>query len=325
MGFTINQVRHLYVAKETKDGTSLLATDAAGSILPKVSKDGTLMFQYMSPAGIIGSDKINLKSLIYAKATSSDALAYKLKLQKVVLDSAVSDAPVAGQEYILRVTFKNYISMSDEDLCFKYGFAKATPGMTASDLYKAIALSLVMNITRDTTPLAKVYLDDTEVTPTTKAADLTGTYTCIKVEQVEQDWKLGRMPQAFIDFEVNATDITVEGEQYIWGTVTTETPVNVVENGKKIAELEYFCMGARGDMYRGMAYPHNIDTTYLVDTAKKYDTLDIHYAFVGANEEVQKSERDITIVCENDGSHTLMNDLIAKINTATGLEIATLE
>ena len=33
--FSINQVRHLYVAKALKSGANLLATDAAGSILPK--------------------------------------------------------------------------------------------------------------------------------------------------------------------------------------------------------------------------------------------------------------------------------------------------
>ena len=33
--FSINQVRHLYVAKALKSSANLLTTDAAGSILPK--------------------------------------------------------------------------------------------------------------------------------------------------------------------------------------------------------------------------------------------------------------------------------------------------
>ena len=51
--FSINQVRHLYVAKALKSGTNLLTTDAAGSILPKGDTAKThLYFQYMSPGGI---------------------------------------------------------------------------------------------------------------------------------------------------------------------------------------------------------------------------------------------------------------------------------
>ena len=81
-----------------------------------------------------------------------------------------------------------------------------------------------------------------------------------------------------------------------------------------LADLEYFCMGARGDHYRMMGYPNVIKTKYLVDPDSKYDTLDIHYAFIDSNESVQKSEKDITLVCVNDGSHTAMKALIAAVN-----------
>jgi hypothetical protein len=116
--------------------------------------------------------------------------------------------------------------------------------------------------------------------------------------------------------------ITVDGSEYVWGKVEKQDSENFVQNGKNIADLEYFCAGFRGDEYRGMGYPNNIETTYLVDPSKKYDTLDIHYAYVGSNESVQKSEKDITIVCEDDGSHTAMKALITKINSISGLNIA---
>lgn len=323
MGFTNNQVRNLYVAKELKSA-SLLATDGAGSILPKVS-NGTLMFQYKSPAGIMGSDKIDVDKILYAKATSSDSMAHKLALKKVVIDNKVSATPVEGEEYLLRVSFRNYIGMGDENTVDKYGVAKATSATSVSDLYKELAVSLANHIGKDTTPLAKVYLDATEVKPGTKTSALTGSYSSIQIEEVEQDWDLGRMPQAFIPFDIFVGKIKIENEEYTWGVVTNETPKNLVENGKKIAEMEYFYMGVRGDYYRGVGYPHNLKTTYLVDPAKKYDTLDIHYAYVGSNESVQKSEKDITIVCENTGNHALINSLIGAINSAAKLEIATLE
>ena len=324
--FSINQVRHLYVAKTLKSGTALLASDPAGSILPKADTNKTtLWFQYMSPAGVVSSDKINISDIISTKATASGEMAHPLTVKELKLDSAVSATPVAGQEYIIRLAFRQYIGLSEEDQYFKYGMALATSGMSASDLYKKLALSVVKNI-KDTTPLVKVYLatssDDVEVTSATKEADLSGTYTGILFEQAEQPWILGKMPQAFIPFEVQTVPITVDGLSQTWGTVEDQNPEHTVENGHLIADLEYFCMGARGDFYRGMGYPNNIVTTYLVDPSKKYDTLDIHYAYIGNNESVQKSERDITLVCEDDGSHTAMKALISAINTATGLTIA---
>lgn len=324
--FTINQVRHLYVAKTLKSGTALLESDAAGSILPKADKNKTtLWFQYMSPAGIVASDKINLANIISTKATASASMAHPLMVKELTLDSNVSATPVVGQEYIIRLAFRQYIGLSEEDQYFKYGLATATSGMSASDLYKKLALSVVKNI-KDTTPLVKVYLatssDNTEVTPDTKEASLSGTYTGILFEQVEQKWILGKMPQGFIPFEVQTVPITVDSLSQNWGKVEDQDPKHKVENGHLIADLEYFCMGARGDLYRGMGYPHNLETTYLVDPSKKYDTLDIHYAYEGNNESVQKSERDLTLVCEDDGSHTAMKALIAAINLATGLTIA---
>lgn len=317
--FSINQVRHLYVAKALKSGANLLATDAAGSILPKGDTAKTQMyFQYMSPAGIVRSDLIAIDKIMYAKATGSEGLAHKLTRVLLTLDANVNAAPVAGQEYITRIAFRQYIGLSEEDQNFKYGYVKATANMTASDFYKKMAISIADNVSRDTTPLVTVYLKtaDSEalVAPKTKEADLTGTYTGIIFEEAVQAWELGTMPQAFIPFTVQPTTVIVNGDEYIWGVVEAQEATNQVEDGHNIADLEYFCMGARGDHYRMMGYPNVIKTTYLVDPTAKYDTLDIHYAFTDSNEGVQKSEKDITIVCVNDGSHTAMKALITALN-----------
>lgn len=328
--FSTNQVRHLYVEKELKTNDNLLSTDAAGSILPKV--DGaktTLYFQYMSPAGIVSSDKITIANIISAKVTASDSMEHKLARYEVTL-SKLAPEPVQAQEYVLRLAFRQYIGIGEDDQYFKYGFVKATSKMTDSNFYKALALSLAKNIANETTPLVNIYLNsttangtDVPVTSATKEAELDKTdYNKIIIEEVQQDWILGKMPQAFIPFSVQPTTIiTVNGEEITWGDVKKVTSTKKVENGHNIADLEYFCMGARGDMYRGMGYPNNITTTYLVDPSKKYDTLDIHYSYIGSNESVQKSERTITIVCEDDGSHTLMKALVDAVNKASGLSI----
>ena len=266
--FTINQVRHLYVAKTLKSGTALLESDAAGSILPKADKDKTMLwFQYMSPAGIVASDKINLDKIISTKATSSASMAHPLMVKKLTLDSNVSATPVAGQEYIIRLAFRQYIGLSEEDQYFKYGLATATSGMSASDLYKKLALSVVKNI-KDTTPLVKVYLatssDNVEVTVNTKEASLNGTYTGILFEQVEQKWILGKMPQAFIPFEVQTVPITVGGLTQNWGKVEDQDPKNKVENGHLIADLEYlkYHTSQRGLLNKQFQYYEDIPYLY---------------------------------------------------------------
>ena len=317
--FSINQVRHLYVAKALKSGANLLATDAAGSILPKGDTAKTQMyFQYMSPAGIVRSDLIAVDKIMYAKATGSGDLAHKLTRVLLTLDANVNAAPVAGQEYITRIAFRQYIGLGEEDTNQKYGYVKATANMTASDFYKKMAISIADNVSRDTTPLVTVYLktadSETLVAPKTKEAALAGTYTGIIFEEAVQAWELGTMPQAFIPFTVQPTTVIVDGDEYIWGVVEAQNATKKVEDGHNIADLEYFCMGARGDHYRMMGYPNVIKTTYLADPEAKYDTLNIHYAFTDSNEGIQKSEKDITIACVNDGSHTAMKALITAIN-----------
>lgn len=332
MVISINQVRQLYVAKALKVNTA--APTTAGDIVPKAdTAKTTLYFQYMSPAGLVSSDKIDIKNVMSAKATSSDALAHKLIRYSVTLDGDVSATPVAGQNYILRLAFRQYIGLSEEDQYFKYGEVIARSGMTASDFYKKMAISLAKNLENKTesTPLVNIYLisaaasTDVPVTSATKESDLTATdYNQIIIEETEQPWVLGMMPQAFIPFTPQFLTILVDGEERLWGVATKVTPTKTVPDGHLMADLEYFCMGARGDIYRGMGYPNITKTTYLADPDAIYDTLDIHYFYTGSNESVQKSEKTITLIAVNDGRHTAMNALIDAINTASGLTIATL-
>ena len=52
--------------------------------------------------------------------------------------------------------------MSDADQYFKYGMVHAYTGMSASDFYKKLALSLVKNFSRETTQLLSFTLEDGE-------------------------------------------------------------------------------------------------------------------------------------------------------------------
>ncbi len=323
--FSVNQVRQLYVATSLKT-PHVLASDAAGSIAVKNdTAKSHLYFEYKGADNLMRSDLIDTKNILYAKATDATAMAHNLKSVTIALDSNVNGgAPVAGQDYILRIAFKQYVGMSDEDQYFKYGMVHAYAGMSASEFYKVLAVSLAKNFSREIVPLIKIEIKTasatTEVTPTTKVADLKDTYTGVVVTEVEQPWRLGVMAQTPVYFTVQSVPVTVNGDERYWATLTESTSGSI-GNGKTIADLEYFCMGERGDMYRQVGWPHNIPTTYLVDPTKTYCVFDIHYAYVGSNESVQKSEKTITIVC---ASKAELNKVITAFNTATGLSVATL-
>ena len=339
--FSTNQVRHLYVANALKT-PSVLANDAEGSIAVKADTSKThLYFEYKGVGGITRSDLIDIKNIISAKATDADSLAHDLAKYKLTLSADInSGAPVAAQDYILRIAFRHYIGISEEDQYFKYGMVHTVTGMTASKFYKDMALSLVGNFSREEWGLLKFYLETegtaadavgtlVEVTKDTKESTLTGTYTGLVIEEAPQDWTLGVLEQVPVYFEIQPTTITAGGDERIWGTVNKVTSTNSIHDGHKIADLEYFCMGERGDMYRGVGFPNIIRTKYLVNPDTKYNVIDIHYAYVGDNESVQKSEKDITIVvpkvgATNAASNKLTNDIITKINSVAGTTIKTL-
>lgn len=346
--FSTNQVRQLYVAKVLKT-PHVLASDDAGSIAVRNdTAKNHLYFEYKGADNLMRSDLIDIKNILYAKATGTDNMAHELKAVTVTLDTNVNGGtPVAGQDYILRIAFKQYVGMSDEDQYFKYGMVHAYADMSADEFYKVLALSIAKNFSREAVPLIKIEVHSKAtkskggfdskgymvVTPTTKdngKSDTTNPYYAtdalvtdidsIRITEVEQPWRLGVMVQTPVYFTVQPVTVMVNGDERIWATVTEGTN-GTIGNGKKIADLEYFCMGERGDIYRGIGFPHNIVTTYLVDPTKTYYTFDIHYAYVGNNESVQKSEKDITIVCSD---KTEFNKIVTAFNTATGLTIATI-
>lgn len=417
--FSTNQARQLYVAKELKT-SNVISTDAAGSIAVKSdTAKNHLYFEYMGAGGMLRSDLIDIKSIMHAKATDADDLAHELAKYKVVLDPNVNGgSPVAGQNYLLRITFRNYIGLSEEDQYTKYGMVHAVAGMTAGAFYQELYKSLKKNFSREAEQLLNFSLEGTaaKATMTTNTgitvtavetgvignsikfaiksinatsagfevtqedgftvirASLTTTNKTIKdlkdlvaanpgiaemitvdgisetvvkleatpvaltggdasgliVEEAPQEWILGTFPQVPVNFTLMPDSIVVNGDDRIWGLVEKQASTNSIPDGHKIADLEYFCMGERGDVYRMMGFPNVIRTKYLVDPDLKYNTIDIHYAYVGPNEAVQKSEKDITIVVPKVGdtnrvSNKLTNDIINAINNATGLTITALD
>lgn len=326
--YSTNQVRHLYIVNDVK--SSLDALENPGDIFVNKTLAGELFFDYKGALGdVMATDLIKTKGITYATATSSDDMAHKIKGYKIALEEHVNGGqPVAGQDYILRADIMEYKGMSGYNEGQKYGMVHARIDMSASDLYKLLAINFAMNNDKEPVPFLKVCVcsgsDETEVTGKTKFSELTGDVDSIVIYEKEGIWRRGLMAQETVNYSMTALPIIVDGDR--WQPFTYEKVVSddTFPQGQLICDLEWFAMGERGDQYRGMGYPNFIPTKYLADPDCLYDVVNIHYHYadVGVNNEF--SEKDIQLACLNDGSHTVANALIGAINTAAGTEIETL-
>ena len=306
-----------------------------GSIGVGKSADGkSIYFKHYGAGGVTRSDLIDIANIIDIKATVASKMNRNLASALVKLNTeALSDSkPVAGQDFVLRIKFQNPVGMSPDNQYWKYGAVHSTASMTASNFYLKLASSIAKNMSREAVQLVKVYVtystaSKTEITAASDVSDttntFTNTYTGVLIEEVEQDWILGVKQQKPTLFTVEPTYVNAgtasAPNEVVWGNVfysngrstvggsdpkntinTDDAPASAgeVTNSKLMADYEYFYMGERGDQYRMVGFPNYIPTTYLVDptNAYGYDTVAIHFAYVGANHSVQKSEKDITIL-----------------------------
>ena len=323
--FSTNQVRQLYVVDNVVSTESSLAT--AGDIFAKKSGDD-IYFKYVGALGdTMRTDIINQKQLIYTSVATSDKLAYKLKGQAIILNPNVNGGkPIEGRDYILRVLFSEYIGISPVDKTLKYGTVHITPGMTASDFYAEMAYALMQSQKKEPNPIMNIAvvvngtLEGNEILDTDTLQDIKnmGTIQGIVIFEAGQPWHLGVMPQGVIKIDAQVTRITYNGDDSIfWGVVgDVEMPSSyVLPEGQKIADLEYFCMGERGDQYRNAGWPNVIPTKYQVDPTAQYDLYTIHYAYVGEGTHQEKSEKDIQFAVLKSASSAFKTKLNAVLPT----------
>lgn len=328
--FTANQVNQVYVAnayKAISKTTKLTKADTLGTIaVGKNTVEGAIYFQHVGAGGLTRSDLIDVRKILYGKVTPASAMARNLKVATVTLKSDLlsSNKLTTAEDYILRIKFDHVISISPENQYWKYGVVKGVKDMTATNFYKALALSIAKNMSREAVQLVSVYLktsnSEVEVTPSTAESTLTGTYTGVVIKEVEQDWILGIKQQRPVSFVVEPTSIKFNDADFVWGDVAYSDGATI-GNGKNMADYEYFYMGERGDQYRMVGWPDYVPTKYLVDPTKTYDTIALHFAYTGANHSVQLSEKDVTILVPTDANIT--NTIVSAINTAAGTTVIT--
>lgn len=348
MGQSINQVRHFYYLE---DFTTVISASNANVRGPEPN-----VFSILDEAGIPSdlfvksidntidgnqtrSTLIPIKNILSVSSRAAADMVHKLKVVKITLDSTVNGgAPVAGQDYILNIMLRNYVGLGEEDTYLKFGLAHAYSGMTAAQFYAVMALSLAKNIGREAATPFSVMLGitgdlttDTAAVPVesnSKLSSLTEAYTCIYLVEAAQPWILGVMPEQYIGIYPTCNNITVDGSEVQWATIASSYPgktaklpniILEIPNSQNVADLEYFCAGAKGDDYRMMGYPNVIRTTYSIDpTTAGYDLIDIHYYDDLDNQSVQKSEKTVTIALDRGNGATLATNLDVVFKAALG-------
>lgn len=293
--FNTNQNRQFYVATAVKtvdaSHSAVETLTSLGDTTVQVTpKKDAIYFIQKGQGGLVRSDLIPIESITYAKLTEGKSMRRPLKATTIALDSTVnSGAPVAGQDYIVTITIKNAFGGGLDDIYVKSAAnVHATTGMTATKFYEALKDSLDLNFSRELNKWFDFVLVGTS-----------GSYTGVAIEEKELSWSLGKMSDDGIQFDIQVAPITVQADGDVsWATLTdyTSTYSQVVKNGKKVADMEYFFHGERGDKYKDSIGDMAIPTKYMVNPSVEYDMLDIHYSYQGSCEDSQKSEKDVTIV-----------------------------
>lgn len=289
-----NQVRHLYVVSE-------LVSDAVPSSLGQLAVKGeagkSLWFQHYGQGGLTSSDKIDVDKIRYVKQTANALMNDSLKSHTIKV-TKVS----AGQVYEVKLRFLNYIGQGAQDFTYRLGTYRAKSTDAAADIAAGLAASLQATLGLESGADATDINNYKEPIATVTVSDDT-----ITVNEVEQYWELGKFPVAQMPIEIGLNGVVIDDEylDFEWATIGEGSPIALTNAGKKIADLEYFCMGWRGDEYRKMGWPRNIDTKYMVNPATDYDLIDIHYFFQGYGVSVQQSEKELTLVVPKNNSTVL--------------------
>ena len=320
--FSTNQVKHLYVAKALD--TNL---DTVGDVAFAAAGNKDIVMNYVGNDGVVRSDIINLDNLIYAKAIKASTMDQYLDSTYVACGSAV-----ANQSYILKVIFNSFSSPTDDDKGFVFAEYTAKSG----DATKNILAGLAVNLAKNATKAAYNSLINVYVTTQAAGQSLTlntnawkveasdaestvagyGSLAGIVIEAAEQPWALGKEAVNFLRFDVFADKIISSGVETAWATITKGTthPTAALHNSKKIADLEWFCMGERGDMYRDISWPDSFTFTPIVNPAATYGyhVLELAFYYAGDAEDVQKSPKEILLVVPAEGAttYTAINGII---------------
>ena len=292
--FSSNSVRHLFVANTSTGGAAGQYVDAVKTV------DNELYLKFINA----NTQTVATPLIPISKIKSVSSKAYAAKVLRS--DTITINTAVVGQTYNIRFVFRNWGSGSSENQYFKYsGTYKAVTGDTTTTIATALTALAVTNFSREATPLLTI----------------TSSGAVITVTEIAQPWVKGKQQGRPLNYYFQFVPITdsTGSENVAWGTVASVAKGYAGQGTYKLAaDQEYFYLGERGDKYRNVGFPYTFDTTYLVDSSKLYDTIDITYSSADSSAVgVENDLRVITVLCANGTSSAIAKLISSDVATAT--------
>jgi hypothetical protein len=282
--FSTNQVMQFYVAPSISTG-DVKTIPGRGKI---VTFKG-----YNEPKK---SDII--ENVLWAKVTTSEALATPLKM--VPVKFAEGHTPIKGETYIVRVSFPEIPGAGIESWTTKSAVVQVKDE-TAAQVIKKFEAELK--------EILPAYIE---------VVDNAGTLE-IAAKPEALAYKRGFRPMVIPEFNVAVNKVTDDGELVDWadlkdGLLATSTK-GTLSGTYKLADMEYFALGERGDEYRQMGWPDVVyEPEYKVEIGIPYHVLVLHYGYKGANDQSHLSEKDLII------ASPLGTEVLVDIAKALGAE-----
>lgn len=288
--YTVKNVRQLYVANRYSANAS-----AAGAFVGALSVDGGKAFhlKFTNVDGIqFLSDKITIDNIRMIKA-----IPYAPKVLRQ--DKVTISAPVVGQTYILGVNFRSWGSGSQENTYYKHiGAYTAVTGDTAETIVDKMIDLGTKNFSREPGKSLSFAKEGNNI---------------LVINEVEQEWFLGKAEGRNLDYVLKVAPIVVSGvETHTWATIATTFGKPGLGTYRQAADMEYFYMGEKGDQYGMVGYPYDFPVKYLVEGGVNYNIVEIAYFATYEGDSVQAAEKQLTILCKKGSG--VMAEIISAIN-----------
>lgn len=327
-----NTVHEILVGNTIASETTLKAFTASASAgeLGMFSKDGSVatagkafVIAQKTADGVIVSDVIEPTQIIAEKAQADSP-----EVQKVVTVGGSSTILVPATtgdkyEYILDIRLFNHGSLSVENFYLKHGHYILTQG--GSNTAENVVDGLISQ-------LNKTFSKEPGATATTNplftfAKTGSGATAALTITAKAQTLELGKKEGRALEFDVTIKVSKVGDEAFgvAQPTVAITTAYDPgIGTGKKMAVLEYFFRGNRGDVMRGMNFPYNWPTSSKtnVDPASSYNLLIINHKAVGDGFNQIELRKSVTIAI-TEALSAGIDALIGSYNTFTGKSVAT--
>ena len=317
--FSTNQVRHFYVA-----GAIDSNVDTNLDIYLGTAETGELYLKYKNADGLLTrSVTFDPKKIRCINKKAAATLATKLMAHTVAIDTnAVTLSNLVGKTLNCKIEILGaYDGSNAPQVTFNaivVGDSTNTASTAAFHKALAYAIAQAQPISDPRYPWLKVFSNGTEVTPQTALTDITGASGGVVLVEAVQKYVRGKLTGDPCHFRVSFQLQDGNLNDIVWGTDTVAASAisnnTIVPANYKLADLEYFCYGERGDYYRGYAYPNDYTPTYAIDpfSDTAYDMLTVECYWNGTVSDVQKSPMTIQVA----GPSTVINNLYSAIEAA---------